>query len=48
MYLNYTLKPNSRLDGERKQERIDHNERRNNVNSTQNKNELTIMNDEIM
>ena len=34
MYLNYTLKPNSRLDGERKQERIDHNERRNNVNST--------------
>ena len=34
MYLTYTLKPNSRLDEKRKQERIDHNERRNNVNST--------------
>ena len=34
MYLNYTLKPSSRLDEERKQELIDHNERRNNVNST--------------
>ena len=41
MYLTYTLKPNSRLDEKRKQERIDHNERRNNVNSTREKFKVT-------
>ena len=41
MYLTYTLKPNSRLDEKRKQERIDHNARRNNVNSTGEKFKVT-------
>ena len=41
MYLTYTLKPNSRLDEKRKQERMDHNARRNNVNSTGEKFKVT-------
>ena len=42
MYLTCTLKPNSRLDERRKQERIDYNERRNNVNLTREKFKVTL------